>query len=158
MKNIRLSAANLRRLMNLWPPFWAMGIRVEHIDPEYRHLSVSSTLRFYNQNYVRTHFGGTLFALTDPFYMLMMMHRLGKGYTVWDQSASIHFKRPGKGKVTANFQLTDEMVEEAKRQTAQGEKYLPTYQVAVVDEKNEVVAEVSKTLYIRAKPATAKKP
>ena len=37
-----------------------------------------------NQNYVGSHFGGGLFSMTDPFYMLMLMNVLGSEYLVWD--------------------------------------------------------------------------
>ena len=32
-------------------------------------MTVKLTLRWYNRNYVGTHFSGNLFTMTDPFYM-----------------------------------------------------------------------------------------
>ena len=71
---------NLRILkfgMNLWPPFLGAGIRVKQIAPDYKEVVVSMKLRWYNRNYVGTHFGGSLAAMTDPFYMLMLINTLG---------------------------------------------------------------------------------
>ena len=81
--------------------------------------------RFYNRNYVGTHFGGSLYAMTDPFYMLMLIQILGPGYIVWDKSASIKFVKPGRGSVTADFHVTNEFVEEIKSKTAMGEVIPP---------------------------------
>ena len=41
-------------------------------------IDVEMKLRWWNANYVGTHFGGSLFAMTDAFYMLMVMAKLGK--------------------------------------------------------------------------------
>lgn len=142
-------------LINHWPPYLGTGIRVAHIAEDYRSLTVEMPLRFYNRNYVGTHFGGSLYAMVDPFYMLMLLKTLGKDYIVWDQSACIDFVNPGRGKVRACFSLDDEMIEEIKRKTADGGKFLPTYPVDVVDEEGTVVARATKTLYIRRKKRAA---
>jgi len=106
---------------------------------------------WYNTNYVRTHFGGSLYSMVDPMYMLLLMRRLGNDYIVWDKSASIDFIRPGKGKVMARFELTDERVEEIRAATANGDKMLPEWDVDIVDESGELVARVHKVLYVRRK-------
>ncbi|MEC7378325.1 MAG: DUF4442 domain-containing protein, partial [Pseudomonadota bacterium] len=98
-----------------------------------------------------THFGGSLYSMVDPMYMLLLMRRLGNDYIVWDKSASINFIRPGKGTVTARFELTDERVEAIRTATAGGEKMLPEWDVDVVDESGETVARVHKVLYVRRK-------
>jgi len=83
--------------------------------------------------------------------MLLIMNRIGKGYIVWDKAAEIEFKRPGKGTVRAHFKVDDAMLEDIRKNTENGEKYLPMYSVDVVDEQGEVVATVKKTLYIKRK-------
>lgn len=108
-------------------------------------------MRWFNRNYVGTHFGGSLFAMTDPFYMLMLMHQLGSDYKVWDQSASIHFKRPGKGMVKAVFEVNDALLEVIQKNTSSGGKYLHPFSVDICDETGEIVATVEKTLYFRLK-------
>lgn len=137
--------------MNLWAPFRGAGIRVEHIAPDWREVKVRLTLHWYNRNAVGTHFGGSLFALTDPFYMLMYMHVLGRGYRVWDQTASIRFIQPGKGIIRAHFQLTDDDINRARQATRDGAKYFAEHQIQLFNEQQQVVAEVQKTIYIRAK-------
>ena len=141
----------MKLLINLYPPYWATGIVVKHISPNYRRVRVQMTLRWYNRNYVKTHFGGSLYAMTDPFFMLMMIHILGKDFVVWDKAAHIDFIKPGRGTVTADFQIEDAQIQDVMNKTSSGEKYLPEFSVDIKDESGETVATVVKTLYIRKK-------
>ena len=135
--------------MSLWPPFLGAGIRVKHIATDYKEVVVSMKLRWYNRNYVGTHFGGSLAAMTDPFYMLMLIHILGSEYIVWDKTSTIDFIAPGRGTVTAHFILRDDQIAEIKRQTANGDPYYPEFSVDIVNELGEVIATVEKKLYVR---------
>jgi acyl-coenzyme A thioesterase PaaI-like protein len=137
--------------INLWPPFLGAGIRVKHIAADYREVIVTMKLRWYNRNYVGTHFGGSLAAMTDPFYMLMLIHLLGKEYIVWDKTSTIDFIAPGRGTVTARFALKDDQIAEIKSKTANGEPYYPELFVDIVNESAEVIARVNKKLYVRKK-------
>jgi hypothetical protein len=137
--------------MSLWPPFLGAGIRVKHIAADYKEVVVSMKLRWYNRNYVGTHFGGSLAAMTDPFYMLMLIHILGSEYTVWDKTSTIDFIAPGRGTVTAHFRLNDDQIAEIKSKTANGDPYYPEFTVDIVNELGEVIATVEKKLYVRTK-------
>lgn len=81
----------LRFAMNLYPPFLGAGIRVRHIAGDFREVRVRMGLNRLNRNYVGTQFGGSLYAMTDPFFMLMLMENLGRDYVVWDKAANIEF-------------------------------------------------------------------
>ncbi len=137
------------RFINIWPPLLAAGIRVRWHSA--RSVDVEMKLRPWNRNYVGTHYGGSLYSMTDPFYMLMLMENLGRGYIVWDKAASIRFRKPGKGKVTAEFRLSDAQLDEIRDKVVTQEKCEPTFLVEVKDEAGEVVAEVQKVLHIRRK-------
>ena len=95
----------LRLLINSWPPLLGAGIKIKSLSRDYRDIVVNLSLRWYNKNYVGTHFGGSIFAMTDPFYMLMLIKNLGDEYIVWDKAAQIDFKKPGTGVLTAHFVL-----------------------------------------------------
>ncbi|MGM0556410.1 MAG: DUF4442 domain-containing protein [Myxococcota bacterium] len=145
---------NLQTAMNLYPPYLGAGIEVERISNDFREIDVSMTLTPYNRNYVGTHFGGSLYAMCDPFYMLMLMKNLGSEYIVWDKAASIDFKKPGRGTVTAEFRLDPARVESIRQKADSQYKFEPTFYVEVTDEQGNVVAEVEKLLYVRRKDAT----
>lgn len=148
-----MKAGTFRRLVNLWPPLFFAGIHATHISNDYRRIDVAMKLRWYNRNYVGTQFGGSLFAMTDPWYMLMLMHNLGRDYFVWDKQADIEFVAPGRGRVSAHFHLEDETLALIRAKTADGEKYLPCFTIDILDSDHQLVARVQRTLYVRKKPA-----
>jgi acyl-coenzyme A thioesterase PaaI-like protein len=141
----------LRRGVNLWPPFLGMGIRVQHIAPDMKSIDVEMKLHWWNANYVGTQFGGSLFAMTDPFYMLMLMANLGRDHIVWDKAASIRYRKPGKGTVRAEFRLTDAQLDDIREKLNTLPRYEPTFTVEVTDAEGTVIAEVDKLLHVRRK-------
>jgi acyl-coenzyme A thioesterase PaaI-like protein len=147
-----MKATRLRLWMALWPPFLFAGIRVVRLDDDYRHVRVELRERRFNRNYVNTHFGGSLFAMTDPFWMIMLLQRLGPDYIVWDQAGEIRFEKPGRGTVHAEFVLDDAVVDEVRTAAADGAKVLRWFEVDVIDAAGDVVARVRKQVYVRRKP------
>ena len=147
----RLSPRGLRFVLNHWRPFKGAGITVDRITPDFRTIDASLRLYWYNQNYVGVHFGGSIFVLTDAFYMLILMKNLGKDYIVWDKAASIEFKKPGRGKVSATFTFTPEDIAEIRVKVDKENKYVFDRKVDVLDEQGDVVASVVRTLYVRRK-------
>lgn len=145
-------ARMLRWLLNLYPPYLGAGIRVQHISPDLRSVKVAMKLTRWNRTYVGTQFGGSLYAMVDPFYMLLLIEQLGRDYIVWDKAASIDFIAPGKGPVFAEFHVDDALLDDIRQQTATGKKCLPRVQVDIRDGAGELVARVDKTLYVRLKP------
>ena len=99
------------RLIGIYPPYLGAGIRPRLVDPDNWIFKVSMPLRFYNRNYVGTHFGGSLYSMCDPFFMLILMQKLGRDYIVWDKASEIRFLKPGRGRVEAEFAIPDERVE-----------------------------------------------
>ncbi|ELR67324.1 hypothetical protein C942_01252 [Photobacterium marinum] len=142
----------LRFALNMWPPFWGAGIKVESISEDYRRVRLRLKLRWWNRNPYRTQFGGSIFSLTDPIYTLMLMGILGDEYYVWDKQAEISFIKPGDTDLTADFILSDETVQEIKQATVNGEKYLPEFIVNVMNDRGEAVSRVRRVLYVRKKP------
>ena len=141
----------LRRRINFYPPYLGASVRVTHIAEDFRRIEVEMPLRFYNRNYVGTHFGGSLYSMCDPFYMLMLINILGPDYIVWDKAATIRFKKPGKGVMKATFELTEEKIAEIRTAAETQPKVEPQFQVLVKDAEGAVVAEVDKLLYIKKK-------
>jgi acyl-coenzyme A thioesterase PaaI-like protein len=145
--------STLRRIFNLWPPFLFYGIRVEALADDWRYARVRLKLRWYNRNYVRTQFGGNLFSMTDPFWMIMVMEALQHEYIVWDKAGAIEFVAQGKEDVLAEFRLDDTVLDELRAATANGEKTLRWFETEVKTSAGEVVARVRKQLYLRRKRA-----
>jgi hypothetical protein len=149
---MRFSARQLQKGMKWWPPFLGAGIRVASLSEDFRDAVVELKLGRFNRNYVGTHFGGSLYAMTDPFFMIMLLHNLGGDYLVWDKSGSIEYEAPGRGTVTAHFHLSQKRIAEIRAEAAGGGKIFPEFEVNVKDAAGEIVARVRKVLYVRLKP------
>ena len=148
-----MKARTLRRVMNVWPPFLFGGIRVLEIADDWRYARVRLRLAWYNRNYVGSHFGGNLFAMTDPFWMILVLESLGRDYIVWDKAAEIEFVRPGRADVFAEFRVDDALLDELRAATAQGDKVLRWCETQVKTAAGEVIAVLRKQLYVRRKDA-----
>jgi acyl-coenzyme A thioesterase PaaI-like protein len=147
-----MRASTFRRLVNLWPPFLCNSIRIQSLDDDYSEARVVLRLRPWNRNYVRTQFGGNLFAMVDPFWMLLAMHQLGSDYYVWDKAGTIDFVAPGREDVYAHFKLEPAVVDELRAAAAGGEKVLRWFETEVKTASGEVIAIVRKQIYVRLKP------
>lgn len=142
---------HFRTLLNLWPPFLGAGIRVVRLAPDWREIDVEMKLRRWNRNYVGTHYGGSLYSMADPWFMLMLFENLGRDYIVWDKAASIRFRRPGRGLVRAKFRLSEEQIQEIRDALRTQEKIDRTFTVEVQDESGTVIAEVQKVIHVKRK-------
>lgn len=86
------SAGAMRRMLSTFAPYLGAGIRVTDIADDFSSATVEMGQHWYNTNYVGTHFGGSLYSMVDPMYMLLLMRRLGNDYIVWtNPRASILF-------------------------------------------------------------------
>jgi hypothetical protein len=144
-------ARKLQRKINFYPPYLGAAVRVTHISDDFLNVEVEMPLRFYNRNYVGTHFGGSLYSMCDPFYMLMLINILGPDYIVWDKAATIRFKKPGKGVMKAAFQLTEAQIAEIRAAAETQPKVEPQFQALIKDSEGNVVAEIDKLLYVKKK-------
>ncbi|MBA2237877.1 MAG: DUF4442 domain-containing protein [Lysobacter sp.] len=147
-----MKASTFRHLLNAWPPFLFTGIRVTAISADFRHARVELRMRPWNRNYVGTHFGGSLFAMTDPFWMLLAINLLGRDYIVWDKAGAIEFVKPGRGTVHACFDMETAVLDELRSCTEDGSRCLRWFQTDVLDAQGDVVARIRKQLYVRRKP------
>jgi acyl-coenzyme A thioesterase PaaI-like protein len=141
----------LEKAINFYGPFLGAGVKLKDLTKDYRYAKVTMPLTFYNKNYMGTQFGGSLYAMVDPWYMLMLIKNLGKEYIVWDKGANIRFKKPGRGKVTAEFRLTQEIIEEIKSYVDKNTKMDYTFKVEIKDEEGNLICEVDKIVYVRKK-------
>jgi len=145
----QMSSGTIRRLINYWPPFLFSGIRVVSIADNWRRVEAELRLRWWNRNAVGTMFGGSLFAMTDPFYPLMLQHNLGRDYVVWMKSAAVEFLSPGRSAARASFLLSGEVLDEI-RNTAEAERKCEReFSVAISDLDGGLIARVRLTVYVR---------
>lgn len=138
-----------RLFINAYAPYVGAGVRVTCVDYEAGVIEVTMSLTRLNKNIVGTQFGGSLYSMTDPFFMTLLMQKLGADYVVWDKSASIDFVRAGTTDVFAKFCISQDEVDTIKELAKEGAAVFRDYEVDITDTQGKVVAKVQKTLYIR---------
>lgn len=138
-------------LWNLWPPFLFSGIKIDHVSKDFMTVRMRLKKRFWNRNLVGTQYGGSIYSMTDPIYMAMLLDHLQYQYIVWDKSAHIRFRRPGRTDLLAEFKLTAQDILDIKTRLKTEEKFDWERQIHVVDTAGQLVAEVTKVIHIRNK-------
>jgi hypothetical protein len=146
---LKYSGLLMRYGINFWGPFVGSGIKVVAANRDFTRIEVELKERFYNRNIVGVHFGGSLYAMCDPFYMGILLHHLGRDFVIWDKGATIRFKRPGKGTVRAVFEIPMPEIERIKHEASKAEKYEPIFRTEIRDVDGKIVAEVEKILYLK---------
>ena len=138
-------------MMNRYAPLKAAKIKIDIFRPSEGYVKVKMPLTSSNKNIVGVHFGGSLYAMVDPFFMLILMEQLGHEYIVWDKAATINFISPGRGEVYAEFTISPDEINQIRKLA---ENYAPVfrnYQVDIMDLSGHIIAKVDKTLYIKRK-------
>lgn len=146
-----MTPRKLRRVLRWWPPFLFSGIRVLEVADDWSSARVELRRRWYSANYVGTHFGGSLFAMADPFWMILVMETLGRDYIVWDKAAEIEFVKAVREPVTVEFQVDPAAIAELRAATADGARVLRWFETEIRTAAGETVARVRKQLHVRLK-------
>ncbi|MCU0956876.1 MAG: DUF4442 domain-containing protein [Hydrogenophaga sp.] len=140
------------KLWNLWPPFFGAGIRLQVVRSNLLGLEVRLKGRPWTRNPMGTQFGGSIFAMTDPFYVGIFRLHLPREIQIWDKAATIRFRRASRGELRAVFRVTPEQLEEIQARLALENTVDWTATVNVLDLNGQLVAEVEKTLAFRRRP------
>jgi hypothetical protein len=149
--NKKLYARLSRFVVNVMPCIRGGGGKVMHISEDFMHLRVKLALTWRTRNIMGTIYGGSMYASTDPFYMLMLMRILGKDYVVWDKGCSFRFKRPAKETIYADFVITPQMLNDLRTQVeSQGETTV-TWPLQYKSKDGTVYVEFEKMLYVAKK-------
>ena len=136
---------------NLFPAFRGTGGRITYIAGDWREVRVRIPLSLRTRNYVGTIFGGSMYGAVDPIYMVMLIRVLGPDFVVWDKSASIRFRKPGRTTLHARFVLTQAETD-AIRAALETERAIDrVYRIELTDAEGTVHAEVEKVIHIRRK-------
>lgn len=141
----------MKLFFNLSPMYRRTGGRVMKISEDFKYVKIKLPLTYKTRNYVGTLYGGHMYSCVDGIFMVQLVNLLGKKYVVWDKSATIRFRRPGNQTLFAEFNITDEFLDQVKIDLeSEGEKDY-TLQVNLVDKEGKIYAEVDKVLYFSTK-------
>ena len=137
--------------LNLWPCIRGGGGKVISISDDFTQLIVQLNLGLRTRNLVGTIYGGSMYASTDPMYMLMLLEILGPNYVVWDKGCTIRFKKSATGLIEAKFEITPPMLADIFENVEKAGEYSFTWKVDYRDKSNQVYCEFEKVLYVAKK-------
>src|SRR3954447_341297 len=144
----RIGNDRFLKMLRFWPPYFGAGVAITQVAPDLSVLEVEMKLSSWNRNFVGTQFGGSLYSMCDPFFMLMILMQIGNEYVVWDKSATIEFLKPGRGRVRARFEVPASLIAQLKQETDAARKINPKLEATVFDEEGQAIARVTKVLMI----------
>jgi hypothetical protein len=136
---------------NRFPCYRGTGGRLRYVAPDWSEVRIDLPLSRRTRNYVGTIFGGSLYGSVDPIYMIMLIHRLGPEFIVWDKAATIQFKKPGKETLRARFVVADEELSAIRKILETQRSVDRVYTVDLADAAGTVCATIEKVIYIRRK-------
>ena len=148
---MRVTPRRLAVGMSLWAPNLWSGIRVRSFSDDWTRATVELHVNRLTRNYVKTAFGGSMSAMTDPYFFMLVMHQLGRDYVVWDTRGEIEFLKPGRGVLTAEFEVSPAKVAEIRERAQGGAKVLEWFETVITDREGDIVAKVRREVYIREK-------
>ena len=147
----RWRPALFRLGLNWFPAYRATGARIVEVAPDLKRVVVRLPLRRATKNGAGTLFGGSLYAATDPIFALLLAVHLGPDYIVWDKSATIRYRRPGREALTAEFLIDDAEIAAVRRAVAANGACDRNYSTYFRDAADVVHTEVEKTVYVACK-------
>ncbi|WP_080058798.1 DUF4442 domain-containing protein [Spirosoma aerolatum] len=137
--------------LNWYPMYFGTGGKILFWSSDWREVHIRLRRNIWTYNYVGTIFGGSMFSATDPFYMVMLLRILGNQYVVWDKSASIRFRKPGRQTLYARFEITNDQLAVIRQEVAANGQTDYVFTVQWLDKEGVVHAELERLCYIADK-------
>ncbi|MGB0386280.1 MAG: DUF4442 domain-containing protein [Ardenticatenaceae bacterium] len=135
-------------LTNLYPALFFTGIRITQIASDWKTIRVRMGGLF-SMTPMGAQFGGALFTMCDPWFMMILVRHFGREFKIWDKAATIHFLRRGRGTMYATFSVSDEQLAFIRERVSAESKINIVFTTQILDREEQVVAEVEKTISVR---------
>jgi len=136
------------RLLELYPPFVPMRIKVLEITENWRTVRILLPLNARSRNPGGVMFGGYQAALADPIAALACA-RVFPGYSVWTRAMEISFEHGGNSDLEMRFALTTEQEKDIRMQLESGGRATPTFEYGYVRKDGVRCTVIRNTVAIR---------
>ena len=136
------------KLLELYPPFLFMGVKVKSVSPDHRKLHVVLPLRWYGRNMYGTMFGGFMCAVTDPLPALLC-GQIFPGHEVWTKANFVEFLRPATSLLHIKIEITDADVERIESELSREGRSSPVFEFFFRDREGRDIAFCRNTVFIR---------
>jgi acyl-coenzyme A thioesterase PaaI-like protein len=138
------------RLLELYPPFVPMRIKVLEIGDNWRAVRIRLPLNARSRNPGGVMFGGWQAALADPIAALACA-RVFPGYSVWTRAMTISFDHGGNSDLEMRFSLTPEQEKVIRMELERDGRSTPTFEYAYVRKDGVRCTVIRNTVAIRPK-------
>lgn len=136
------------RLLELYPPFVPMRIKVLEIADDWRSVRIRLPLNARSRNPGGVMFGGYQAALADPIAALACA-RIFPGYSVWTRAMHISFEHGGNSDLEMRFALTAGQEAAIRMELERDGRSTPTFEYAYVRDDGVRCTVVRNTVAIR---------
>ena len=136
------------RLLELYPPFVPMRIRVLEIAESWRSVRILLPLNAMSRNPGGVMFGGYQAALADPIAALACA-RVFPGYSVWTRAMSVSFDHGGNSDLEMRFSLTPEQEAAIRIELGRDGRSTPTFEYGYVRRDGVRCTVIRNTVAIR---------
>lgn len=133
---------------NLFPAYRRTGARVSYISADFHEVHVEMPCTWKTRNYMGITWGGGLYGALDPIYGVMLYKVLGKKYRVVDRTAFIHFKRPAKTTLFAQFRITEQDLNSIQSDLSKAQKTRQNFDIDLYDKQGLIHVSCKKELSI----------
>jgi acyl-coenzyme A thioesterase PaaI-like protein len=136
------------RLLEIYPPFVPMRIKVLEISRDWRTVRIRLPLNALSRNPGGVMFGGYQAALADPIAALACA-RVFPGYSVWTRAMSISFDHGGNSDLEMRFSLTPEQEQDIRIELQRDGRSTPTFEYGYVRKDGVRCTVIRNTVAIR---------
>ena len=136
------------RLLELYPPFVPMRIKVLEIADGWRLVRIRLPLNAMSRNPGGVMFGGYQAALADPIAALACA-RVFPGYSVWTRAMSISFEHGGTSDLEMRFSLTPEQEAAIRIELGRDGRSTPTFEYGYLRNDGVRCTVIRNTVAIR---------
>ena len=136
------------RLLELYPPFRPMRIRVLEITAGWRNVRIRLPLNAMSRNPGGVMFGGYQAALADPIAALACA-RVFPGYSVWTRAMEISFDHGGNSDLEMRFSLTPQQEADIRIELERDGRATPTFEYGYFRKDGVCCTVIRNTVAIR---------
>lgn len=115
------------RVLEWYPPFWPMRIKVVEASPDWRRIHIRLPLTFWARNPGGSMFGGYQTALADPIAALSCA-RVFPGHSVWTRAITVEFDHEGSTDLELRFDFPPDLEAEIRATLAAKGRATPTFE------------------------------
>ncbi len=136
------------RMLELYPPFLFMRVKVLEVDRDWRHVRIRLPLNAISRNPGGVMFGGFQAALADPIAALACA-RVFPGYSTWTRAMQIDFEHGGSTDLELRFEFSAVMEQQIREALAREGRATPSFEYGYFLQDGTRCTRVINTVAIR---------